>query len=481
MTRLSRRAYLATAAAAVSGLAGCNASNGSETTTGDGVGATPTATPTETPDATATATPTAVAPNATISGTSPTLVDADPEIVVEGPAPGSEVTLTATTTAADGREWQSAATFEADDDGVVRVSQQAPLEGTYEGVEGAGLLWSMRPVGDVPPERAWFVPPGRDAAEMTVSARTNGVTVAETTLVRQFGAPGVTTERVDADHVVGTFVAPDVADTRPGILVLHGSAGDPDVFTATMLASHGYPALAVKYFGSEAPIPDDLLEVPLSYFDRAAEWLRARPTVREGDLGVYGASKGGEGALFLAAYADWVGAVVADVPSGVAFEGLTPEWRWAGSSSWAVDGDPVPYVPGGGCFADTTEDGLYRMAAAYECALSGADERTVADATFAVENGDGPILCVSGERDEMWPSPRLSEFAVERLREHDAADRIDHRAYEAAGHAIPIPYRPSYGLSAGNGLLLGGTPAGIGRASADWWPRALETFGRGLE
>ncbi|MFT4889110.1 MAG: dienelactone hydrolase [Halobacteriales archaeon] len=253
------------------------------------------------------------------------------------------------------------------------------------------------------------------------------------------------------------------------------------MFTATMLASHGYPALAVKYVGPEGPIPDDLLEVPLAYFDRAAEWLRGRSTVRDGDLGVYGASKGGEGALFLAAYADWVGAVVADVPSGVAFEGLTPEWRWAGSSSWAVDGDHVPYVPGGGCFADTTDDGLYRMAAAYECALSGADEGVVADATFPVENCDGPILCVSGEQDEMWPSPRLSEFVVDRLREHDAPDRIDHRAYEKAGHAIPIPYRPTYGLSAGNGFLLGGTPKGNANASADYWPRALETFGCGLE
>lgn len=41
-----------------------------------------------------------------------------------------------------------------------------------------------------------------------------------------------------------------------------------------MLASHGYPPLAVKYFDSEGPIPDDLLEAPLSYSDRAAQWLR---------------------------------------------------------------------------------------------------------------------------------------------------------------------------------------------------------------
>jgi esterase/lipase len=472
------------AAAAVTGLAGCNSSNADDTTTDVGersaTSATETPTPTETAEPTATPTQTPVAPDATLTAKTPALIDEKPTLVVKGLEAGQRVTLTATATSAMGGEWRSNATFEVDGDGTVRVAEQAPLEGSYEGADDAGLLWSMRPVQDLSARQAGFRPKGK-TYDMTVTATVQGQSVAETTLVRRSRSPEVTTKTVAADDVAGVFATPAVDEPRPGVLALHGSGGDPLTSEAALLASHGYPTLAIEYFGSAEPIPDQLLDVPLSYFDRAADWLRDQPTVRDGDLGVYGWSKGGEGALFLAAYADWVGAVVAGAPSGVAWQGVTSNMQWADGPSWSVDGEPVPYVSGQGYMADTTDDGLYLLSAAYENALSDADEKVIQEATFPVEHCDAPILCLSGEDDGMWPSVRMAEFAVERLREHDAGDRIEHQAYENTGHVIPTPYAPTYGMSKASSMYLGGTPPGIATAAADHWPRVLQTLEAGLK
>src|SRR5438128_9172826 len=42
-----------------------------------------------------------------------------------------------------GKAWQGVATFQADDQGAVDLGKQAPLKGTYSGVDAMGLFWSM--------------------------------------------------------------------------------------------------------------------------------------------------------------------------------------------------------------------------------------------------------------------------------------------------------------------------------------------------
>jgi len=444
MTRLSRRAYLAAGSGGLASLAGCS---GLGLDTGTGV---------------------------TVEATSPSLRDGDPQIVVRGLDAGARVRLE---TSAPGRfrSWRARATFRADGEGVVRVSEQAPESGSYEGVNPAGLLWSMAPEGDSP--EPW--PPGRYTARLVV--RRDDVAVAETALVRRRVEPDVSTRWVTAEDVVGLFATRQTDEPRPGIMALHGSTGSPTIAHAEMFASHGFPTLAVKYFGGGGAVPSHLEGVPLSYFDRAADWLRAQPTVRDGPLGVYGFSRGGEGALFVAAYADWVGAVVADAPSGIAWQGLRADGRTAQSGAWALDGEPHPYVSFESCSPGYTDSGLRRDAAFYECGLERADEPTIRAATFPLENVEGPILCVTGADDGVLPAARLTRIAGDRLRERGVADRFTHLEYPAAGHRIPIPHVPTYGLSTAGRRLIGGTPEGIARAAADAWPRVLATFEQGLD
>lgn len=471
MGRYSRRAILTGAGSALAGLGGCSwvadGTGTSETTTSD-VSSTAGQTPTATISTTgSTATPTL---DVTIQGETPALKDQAPGIVIDGLPPGRSVTLRATTGEGDDR-WESKARFEADADGQVRVAEQAPVAGDWDRADGAAPIWAMRPA---PSSISAEWPPG-PAYEISVAAVVDGTARAEVRLERRWLSPDVSTRSVETPDLVGFYAAPATESPRPGVVLLHGSGGHVLKNYGKILASHGYPALAVKYFGREPALPDDLIEIPKSYFDGAAHWLRRREAVRDGPLGVLGYSYGGEGALFLAAHADWVGATVAVMPSGLATYGLSSST--VDRSPWAVDGEPVPHLPlPEGIDVDSSTDAYQ----GYVKALEEASDSEIDRATFPLERSAGPLLLVSGEADTLWPSPRLAGIAVDRLRVNGQADRVTHRAYPKAGHIIPIPHTSTFRAMGFRGVGAAATRAGTARAATDYWHRALATLQAGL-
>ena len=64
----------------------------------------------------------------------------DEEVVIKlsGFKPAQKITVKAQT-----GDWSSKATFEADSLGAVDLSKQAPISGTYRGIDGMGLIWSL--------------------------------------------------------------------------------------------------------------------------------------------------------------------------------------------------------------------------------------------------------------------------------------------------------------------------------------------------
>ncbi|MGO1767837.1 MAG: acyl-CoA thioesterase/BAAT N-terminal domain-containing protein, partial [Advenella sp.] len=73
------------------------------------------------------------------------LIDEPRVIRVDGLSAGERITIVSQTERAGGVTWHSQAEFEADAQGVVDVSTQAPLAGSYQGVSQMGLLWSQVP------------------------------------------------------------------------------------------------------------------------------------------------------------------------------------------------------------------------------------------------------------------------------------------------------------------------------------------------
>ncbi|ELZ29223.1 dienelactone hydrolase-like enzyme [Halosimplex carlsbadense 2-9-1] len=393
------------------------------------------------------------------------LSDEEAPVRVTGVEPGATVALVA-----ESNRWYddgcgSRTTFETDGEGVVDTAAHEPVEG-YDGVAPMGWLWSMTPDGEA---ETGFPHAGRDPITVELEARVDGAVVARAETTRRPTDPGVEHVAVDSE-VVGDLFVPAGEGPHPGVLVLHGSEGEPSRGRAALLAAHGFAALAVHYFGDPDPIPDQLLDVPVEYFDAAVDRLRTRSDVADSPVGVYGHSKGAEAALVAAVRYDWAGAVVAGAPAAHRWQGLDQSGERR-TGSWTADGDPLPYVP----FRappGSDEDGNVAFANVYANSLERAPDDRREAARIPVERVDAPLLLVAGGADRMWPSDEFATTVREAHSDGDSAG-TDTLVYDDAGHSVTPPYRPTAGTTVADGMALGGTPAANARASADFWPRAL--------
>jgi len=400
----------------------------------------------------------------TIEVAAEALRDEETPVRVEGVEPGADVELLARTDDWYDGGCASRTTFEADRDGVVDTAEQAPRSGDYEGVASMGWLWSMGPGDD-----AGRPGGGRERVEITLEARVDGAVRAKATTVRRPHGPAVEHRRVDGE-VVGDLFVPGGDGPHPGVLVLHGSGGSPSRGVATRLASRGYAAFALQYFGDPDPLPDGLAEVPVEYFDDAAAWLRDRDGVADGSPGLYGTSKGAEAALVVAARYDWPRAVVAVAPAAHRWQ-ATDRSIDRETGSWTTDGEVLPFVPFRAA-PGTDDAGRMVLADVYEHSLPRVADERVERARIPVEESDADVLLVAGEDDEMWPSAAYAEAVAEAIAGRDAGT-VDVLTGETAGHGIVPPYRPTAGSTGNEQVALGGTPAGNARLGADYWPAAL--------
>jgi hypothetical protein len=377
----------------------------------------------------------------------------------EGLPPGCEVAWFGELVDRRGRAWLAQATFKAGDDGVVDPAVQAPSAGDWQAADALAPLYAMtcRTMPGAHP-----LPGEGNAERVAFSVSVAGRPLATAGALRWHRPADVEVHEVTDDGLAARLFVRRGADRRPAVLVVGGSEGGIDAATASaeLLAAHGHAALALAYFG-HGSTSAELLEVPLEYFDRALDWLRAQPRVDPERIALFGGSKGGELVLLVASRRADVRAVVAAVPSHVVFQGIGG--RWPRVSSWSVAGAGLPFVPYdvAGRFRQTRvlndlyEDSLRDAAAAEAAAIP-------------VEKTAGPILLVSGSEDRVWPSRAMCERIEARLRAHAFAHRVVHLAYEGAGHGALAPgFRPA------GGTQTGGTAAANAHARADSWGRML--------
>ena len=116
-----------------------------------------------------------------------------------------------------------------------------------------------------------------------------------------------------------------------------------------------------------------------------------------------------------ATYGD-VGAVVGVVPSGVAFMGIGRSPLAQRHSSWTIGGRPVAFVPSRYNARVIREFASWRpirLRVFYEAAMT--NERAMDAAAFPLERIQGPVLLLSGQNDQLWPSADLAERAAARV------------------------------------------------------------------
>jgi dienelactone hydrolase len=378
------------------------------------------------------------------------LLDAAVHIQISGLRAGEQVTLRASTTSQVGRTWSSSAQFRADGRGDVDPASSPALLGTYLGRDARGLFWSMRPAGWRNPEVTIDFSPPSGPTAVRLAAVVGGHVVATTSFTRRTSDSSVTAHAVTpaVDGIYGRFYSPPGSAPAPGVLLLGGSEGGLSFdATASVLASHGYPALELAYF-REPGLPQQLKRIPLEYFQRALEWLASQPGVDPKRIVIVGASRGGEAALLVAStYPSLVRGVVGYGASAVVQP--SPDRK---SPAWTLGGKPLPHV------------------IKFSPASTNPPE-----AIIPVEQIAGPVLLLAGDQDLVWPSAPYARVIVQRMHANDKWD-VTILVYHGAGHRIGLPDVPLVPRLTGPGGLrpFGGTLEGDAQASQRSWPRVLQ-------
>jgi dienelactone hydrolase len=403
------------------------------------------------------------------------LVDERLSIRVTGCQPGSVVKIQACISIL---KKSSEATFKTDENGELDLDKHAPISGSYDWVDGMGLIWSMLPdaIKETPSLPNYSLDPFQ--VDFTITSEDGSQQTQSVT--RYWVTEGVTRKEVRDGELRGVCFYPPGEGPFPAVIIVSGSGGGISETRAAMFANHGYVALTLGYFAYEDR-PKWLQNIPLEYFEEAAHWLGKQDVVDENKLVITGGSRGGELSLVLGATFKFFKAVVANVPSSQVWSGFGGEKGYT-QPAWVYKGKPVGfYLPKAReeYYAEPSEPVKEPIPLTPMFLESMKDEDFIKASTIPVENTSAPILLVSGEDDQMWPSSMFSERVMARLKEHNFPYPYKHCSYPGAGHAIVagyLPLIPNHSIHPvdGQDYAFGGNPKDQAFANADSWQQVLK-------
>jgi dienelactone hydrolase len=420
-----------------------------------------------------------------MSGSEPTLIlepadalnDEPISVRIEGLRPDQRLSINALLRNDDASiRWTGGITVQAGKDGVVDLSTQAPLSGSYTTIDPNGLLWSLTPEAGAAGGRA--AADGLNPLTLELTATIDGNVVAQAAAKRRPIDPSVTVRQVRENGIFVNLFLPPGEAPFPTVVVLGGSGGGFSDGLAALYASHGYAAVSVAYFGIEG-LPPELLNIPLEYFEGVIAWITAQPEFDLEHLSVSGTSRGGELALLLASRYSIFKSVVAYVPSGYIWGAVSRSESNDPNAfpSWTYGGQPIAYVDRiRNDAVAPNADGILNLTPAFLHALEN-EERATAGA-IEVEKINGPILMVSGRDDALWPSAVFADLIAERLTASGFPHEVQNLTYEGAGHTIGPRFGPATVTKGFHPIRkatigYGGNPAAIAAARFDSWPRVL--------
>lgn len=240
---------------------------------------------------------------------------------------------------------------------------------------------------------------------------------------------GVKPEPISVDDLVATFYAKKDVPVQTAIILIGGGVwGD---YWGQELAKANYAGLSLTYYRAPG-LPELPEEIPLEYFKKAVDWLKAE--VDPEKIILMGASRNAELALLVASYyPESIQGVIAYSPSSVSWSNTVMPFNSDEiKPSWTIQNAPVPFIPMPKLRVG--ESDTIQTLSYWKQGLS--DTITVNQALIQVEKINGPVLLLSGLDDAVWPSAGMSDMIEERLMHHSFAFEVENIQYENSGHLI---------------------------------------------
>lgn len=240
-------------------------------------------------------------------------------------------------------------------------------------------------------------------------------------------------EKVSYKNLVAELYLPKSTKAVPVVIAFGGSEGGIGTGKANgeMIAPHGVAVLALAYF--DAPgISKTLDQIPLEYFLDAIDYVATHDRINTNKIGVVSGSRGSEAAFLMASLDKRIKSVVVTTPSKVAWYGMTKA-----RSAWTYQNKDIPAL----------SLGLSKEAKLIDrFSVALKDEKKSNDAQFNFKEINGPILLISAEHDQVWPSYKMSNDIKAYLESHKFKHAVIHNAYKT-GHGFSQETAPKIKLS----------------------------------
>lgn len=208
----------------------------------------------------------------------------------------------------------------------------------------------------------------------------------------------------------------------------------------------GYSFLAIGYFGMDG-IQKEMDRIPLDKLRDVILETADNPKINQHCIALIGGSKGAELGLTLASYYDDFKAVVAIVPASSVFVGLSQSLM---ASSFTINEEELPFVPvpWSALPAIINQD----LGGAFDIMIR--DEDAMDRAAIQIEKINGPLLFLSATNDEFWPSKKMSEDMMIRLKRNNFSHPFEHIIVNGS-HTEPVNHFDKIEAFLAQNFLLG--------------------------
>ncbi|XP_052105343.1 acyl-coenzyme A amino acid N-acyltransferase 1-like isoform X3 [Mytilus californianus] len=393
------------------------------------------------------------------------LVDDKISITISGLSPQQKVTVKSSVT--EGKyTFSCSACFISDSSGHVFVDKQPSILGTYTGVDGMGLFWSM--TADLGQQKGLRYLKRDVTTPQVVNLSVfeghhswndchniNQEPLVSTKVERWFLHKTVKREVIRDGILRGTLFTPSGPGPFPGVIDMFGMTGGLIEFRAAILASRGFIVFALPYFQYD-DLPKYVKDINFDYLKESIDWFSNHSDVIKNGVGILGVSKGAEIALMLSLECPQVKSVV------------------------NINGTPFCSHYPLGPFTDFVESDFSR----FEYTDEGVHIWDALNSNFKPDNvlktweSDVQILYIIGE-DDKSVDPDYANV-VYNCYPDDQKHKLTIKKYPKAGHLIEPAYLPvcraSFHKVFGIVFVWGGIKEDHARAQEDSWKSILKFF-----